>query len=163
MSNYIIRSATLNDLPAICAALAWAIDWRAPQPTPPEERIAQTGHAYLLAEWGRSGDMAVVAEVEGHPVGAVWYRLWTDAMHSYGYIDATVPELGIGVDPQWRGRGIGEALLRALLAHAQQQGVATISLSVECDNPAMQLYEKLGFERYEQVDNAWTMLWQFAS
>lgn len=158
MSTHIIRAATPNDPPAISAALAWAIDWRAPQPAPPEERIAQTGHAYLLAEWGRSGDAAVVAEVAGHPVGAAWVRLWSDVTHSYGYIDASIPELGIGVAPQWRGRGIGEALLRALLAQAQEQGVAAISLSVESDNPAMQLYEKLGFERYEQVNNAWTML-----
>lgn len=162
MSDHIIRTATLNDLPAICAALAWAIDWRVPQPAPPEERIAQTGHAYLLTEWGRSGDVAVVAEAGGYAIGAAWYRFWSDATHSYGYIDASIPELGIGVDPQWQRRGIGEALLRALLSAAQEQGVHSISLSVEYDNPAIHLYQKLGFERHEQVGNAWTMLRRFA-
>ena len=33
------------------------------------------GIAPYLAGWGRAGDSAVVAEVEGEPVGAAWFRL----------------------------------------------------------------------------------------
>ena len=77
-------------------------------------------------------------------------------MHSYGYVDASTPELGLGVDPRFCRRGIGASLLVSLLARAEEQGVRSLSLSVERDNPAVLLYGKLGFERYADVANAWT-------
>jgi len=154
-----VRCATCADLPAIRAALAWALEWRAPVPSQdPEAVVEQTGHAYLLEEWGGAGDTAAVAEIEGRAVGAAWYRLWTDAMHSYGYVDASTPELGLGVDPRFRRRGIGTSLLASLLARAEEQGVRSLSLSVERDNPAVLLYRKLGFERHADVANAWAMV-----
>ena len=41
---------------------------------------------------------------------------------------------------------------------AKAQGFATLSLSVNPDNPAMQLYERLGFEKVALVEGSWTML-----
>lgn len=155
-SRHRARLATPAEFPALLAALAWAIDWRLPMPAANEaQRIAETGHAYLLAGWGRAGDLAVVAEPAA---GAAWLRLWTEAVHSYGYIDAATPELGIGVDPRFRGLGVGAALLGALIAEAELRGVRVISLSVEADNPALRLYERFGFIRYARVGNAWTMV-----
>ena len=156
VNGHRVRLATPADFPALLAALAWAIDWRLPTPAAnAAQRIAETGHAYLLAGWGRAGDLAVVA---GPAAGAAWLRLWTEAEHSYGYIDAAMPELGIGVDPGFRGRGIGAALLMALFEQAERQGIRAISLSVEADNPAFRLYERFGFTRYAQAGNAWTMI-----
>ena len=43
-----------------------------------------------------------------------------------------------------RGRGLGETLLRQLLADAAQRG-AEVRLSVRRENPARRLYERLGF------------------
>jgi GNAT-family acetyltransferase (TIGR03103 family) len=52
------------------------------------------------------------------------------------------------VDPQSRRPGVGESLVRALLARAEAAGSAYLDLSVLHDNaPAIALYEKLGFER----------------
>ena len=156
--RYVVRLATSVDLDAIRAALACAIDWREPSVTAtPEKRIEETGHAYLLAQWGRKGDTAVVAESTAGPVGAAWYRYWTEAVHSYGYIDPVTPELGIGVDPRFRGQGVGSSLLSCLLETAVSQGVRAISLSVECDNPALHLYERFSFVRYNRIGNAWIM------
>lgn len=158
-SRHRVRLATPADFPALQAALAWAIDWRAPvTAATPEQRVAETGHAYLLADWGRAGDIAFVAESAAGAAGAVWIRQWTDAEHSYGYIDAATPELGIGVDPRFRGMGIGAALLAALFEQAERRGIPTISLSVEEDNPALRLYERVGFRRYARAGNAWTMM-----
>lgn len=50
----------------------------------------------------------------------------------------------ISLLPEWRGRGLGTALLRALQKHAVHRNY-TVSLSVRKDNPARQLYRKLGF------------------
>lgn len=105
-----VRPALPADMPILCSALAWAILWRASDPIPdPAAVIAGTGHAYLLADWGRSGDAAVVAEAAAGPVGAAWYRYWRADHHSYGYLDAACPELGIGVDPRYRSRPAAHA------------------------------------------------------
>jgi len=51
-----------------------------------------------------------------------------------------VPELSIGVLDQWRGRGVGRALMRAQVRQARIRGLHTLSLSVERANPAVSLY-----------------------
>jgi ribosomal protein S18 acetylase RimI-like enzyme len=56
------------------------------------------------------------------------------------------------VDAGWRGRGVGRALLEALLAGAQARGYATVRLGTLDDmTVAQSLYRSLGFapiERY---------------
>ena len=66
----------------------------------------------------------------------------------------------IGVDPRWQRRGIGGALLRALLDRADSVGAA-VFLEVRTDNTAaIELYLAHGFERiglrrrYYQPSNA---------
>jgi ribosomal protein S18 acetylase RimI-like enzyme len=61
------------------------------------------------------------------------------------------------VAEEMRGRGVGTALLEALIDKARQDGVPALSLSVEADNAALRLYERLGFTRVACVDDAWTM------
>lgn len=157
--DFRVRLATVDDLGALRSALAWAIDWRSPEPaSDPEDVIEKTGHAYLLEAWGRAGDAAVVAETAQGPVGAAWRRYWRDDHHSYGYVDSDCPELGIGVDPRLRGSGIGTALLAALIDQATGLGIGRLSLSVEGDNPALRLYERFGFVRHIAVDSSWTMI-----
>ncbi|MDR6980770.1 putative acetyltransferase [Streptomyces sp. 3330] len=49
-------------------------------------------------------------------------------------------------DPAFRGRGIASALIGAALAHAAENGVGTVRLSVwEWRTGAIALYERLGF------------------
>ena len=97
-----------------------------------------------VAGWGRTGDVGVIAERAGMPVGAAWVRLWSEGDHGYGYVADEVPELAIAVTPENRGQGIGTALLKQLLQMAQGRFPA-ISLSTQSDNPARRLYERLGF------------------
>jgi ribosomal protein S18 acetylase RimI-like enzyme len=47
-----------------------------------------------------------------------------------------------------RGRGIGGALLRRLIAESEQTA-ADLTLHVEADNPAVRLYRRHGFEHRE--------------
>ena len=59
------------------------------------------------------------------------------------------------VHPQFRGRGFGKALLRECLARAEQQGGTGILLEVNTPNPAMALYEALGFEIWNVYEGAY--------
>jgi ribosomal protein S18 acetylase RimI-like enzyme len=157
-----IRLARIDDLPFLRQMLFEAFFWRADRPRPEYSDFANTNPEFmkLLADWGRPGDTGVIAEAGGQPAGAAWYRRWTDDLHSYGYVNAGTPELGIGVRSDYRGQGIGRALLRALLAEATRQGVSYLSLSVEVDNYARRLYESEGFVKIGQVGGAWTMVRQ---
>jgi ribosomal protein S18 acetylase RimI-like enzyme len=73
-------------------------------------------------------------------------------------VDATTPELAMGVVRAWRGRGIGSRLLDALIVTAREQGLAAVSLSVEPDNYARRLYERAGFQPVDEASGSLTML-----
>ena len=53
---------------------------------------------------------------------------------------------------------MGTALLQALLKQADKQGIQRVSLSVEPDNYARKIYEKIGFKKVGVFDGSWTMV-----
>jgi len=134
--------------------------WRPGAPRPPiEEALAEHRLARYLSGWGRLGDRAVVAvDPSGAPVGAAWYRLFPPDAPGYGFVDQAIPVLTVAVATSRRGRGVGTELMRALIRAARHDGFAALSLSVEPDNPAARLYERLGFERVGRFEGAHTML-----
>jgi ribosomal protein S18 acetylase RimI-like enzyme len=115
--------------------------------------------ALYVKAWGRPGDTAVIAIDSGFPVGAAWYRLFPRDRPGYGFVDERTPELAIAVVPNARGKGVGSALLGALLDRARAEGYGAISLSVDRNNAgAIELYERHGFERVGEDDDSVTML-----
>ena len=86
-------------------------------------------------------DRAVVGTVDGAVVGACWVRT-TD---EYGHIDDETPSFSISLYKPYRGRGMGTAMMRAMLDELRDAGYARASLSVQKENPALRLYERLGF------------------
>jgi ribosomal protein S18 acetylase RimI-like enzyme len=53
----------------------------------------------------------------------------------------------IAVHPDFRGQGIGRALLDAVEQHAREHGCCKVTLEVRSDNePAMAAYRRAGFE-----------------
>jgi GNAT superfamily N-acetyltransferase len=95
--------------------------------------------------WGRPGDTAVVGLEGATPVGAAWFRFYRADEPGFGFVDEHTPELSIAVVPSRRHHGYGSQLLDALLDKARQAGHPAISLSVDRNNPAIALYEKVGF------------------
>jgi ribosomal protein S18 acetylase RimI-like enzyme len=112
--------------------------------------------AKLLSGWGRPGDWAAIAEDDHGRIGAAWFRLWTTDRHSYGFVDADTPELGLAVSKDHRRRGVGRALLGALIDHARADGYPALSLSVDPANPSRGLYESVGFLRVGAAGTSWT-------
>lgn len=154
-----IREATTLDLPFLEEMLYEAFFWsgESERPTMAEMRARPEFHS-LLAAWGRIGDVALLAHSAGATVGAGWFRLWTPAAHSYGFVDHETPELGLAVAPLFRAQGIGRQLLRSLIERAGQHAYPALSLSVAPGNPARRLYESEGFRKVGEAGTSWTML-----
>lgn len=87
-------------------------------------------------------DRAIVAEASGEVVGACWVRT-TD---EYGHIDDETPSFSISLYPRFRRQGIGTAMMGSLLDELHDAGYVRVSLSVQKENPALHLYERLGFQ-----------------
>lgn len=113
--------------------------------------------AHYVAGWPQPSDCGVIAE-DQRPIGAAWFRFLPANDPGYGFVDAETPEVSIGVMLPRRGQGIGSLLFNALLARAREAGLATLSLSVESDNHARGLYERVGFRTVGAVGNSLTML-----
>ena len=98
--------------------------------------------------WGRQGDLGVVAESEsvGYPISCAWVRLFSREEAGADYVGEDIPELAIGTIPTARGLGVGTRILQALLSLCKAR-YSGVSLSVRIDNPAIRLYERLGFRR----------------
>lgn len=89
----------------------------------------------------RPDDRAVVAEADGEVAGACWVRTTDEC----GHIDDDTPSFSISLYKGYRGRGLGTAMMGALLDELRDAGYARASLSVQKENQALRLYERLGF------------------
>jgi ribosomal protein S18 acetylase RimI-like enzyme len=79
-----------------------------------------------------------VIQLEGESVGRLYVSRWPEEMRI----------VDIALLPPWRGRGIGGALLRALQDEARE-AAKPLTIHVERNNPALRLYERLGFAERE--------------
>ncbi|WP_235622433.1 GNAT family N-acetyltransferase [Nostoc sp. PCC 7524] len=100
-----------------------------------------------MKDWGLQDDMGVAATLvsSNQSVGAAWLRLLTRENPGYGYVHNRTPELAIALLPEYRSQGIGNQLLTHLIAAAKVVYPA-ISLSIRKSNPALRLYQRLGWE-----------------
>ena len=121
------------------------------------EIMAEPALAHYVAGWPVEGDVGFVAEGE-RPVGAAWWRFFSQSDPGYGFVDDRTPEVSIGLVADARRRGIGTALLEALIEEAIGRALPALSLSVEPDNPAMALYQRLGFVAVGRVGGSVTMM-----
>jgi GNAT superfamily N-acetyltransferase len=153
-----IRPATVEDTGFLEAMLFEAFFWDVAVERPAFATFRQHPEFMkLISGWGRRGDRGVIAEQSGRPIGAAWFRLWTPESHSYGFIDATTPELGMAVVRMHRRQGIGRTMLEALIAMARADEFPALSLSVNPFNPARLLYESLGFQKVGESGTSWTL------
>ncbi len=149
----VVRRGTAQDVRFLRDMLHHAYYWK--------ERMPDEGpgpvQLYVKA-WGRPGDAAMIALVDGFPAGAAWFRRFRASSPGYGFVDEQTPELAIAVVPNARGKGVGSALLEALLERARSEGYPSLSLSVDRLNKgAIALYEQHGFQRVGETDDSLTL------
>ncbi len=161
LAGVIIRDAEALDLRSLSVVLAYAADWNGTTPTSPGEAMLRPDLQKYLGDWPWPTDLGVIASIDRRDVGAAWARRLTSADPGYGWVADDIPKLTIGVDPAVRGRGIGHALLDALILRVRAVAPA-LSLSVEDGNSsARALYENAGFVAVGRVGDSDTMLLTF--
>ncbi len=152
MESLKVRQATSEDEPFLWLMLYYAA-YLEEQGLGPSASRAMPALAKYVAGWGRPGDLGFVAvdSTRDEPVGAAWLREFTAADPGRGVIDPSIPELAVAVLPSHTGRGIGGLILEKLLTAAGQQ-YSAVALKVRQSNPAVRLYEKLGFRKVPGSD-----------
>lgn len=158
MKNVRCRPAGPEDFTFLATMLGEAAVWRPEKPTPTGDQVlADPRYAMYLAGWPRPGDYGLVAE-QDVPVGAAWYRTFTEASHGHGFVSEDVPELAIAVIEPRRREGIGRRLLIDLINASIDQGYPALSLTVVEANPARNLYESVGFSPVQKHGLSLTMV-----
>ena len=154
----VIRTGGARDVRFLRDMLHHAYYWRERSPG-----VGPGPVALYVKGWGRPGDTAVIGLVDGFPVGAAWYRLFRASQPGFGFVDERTPELAVAVVPNARGKGVGGALLDALLERARAAGHAALSLCVDRENTgAIRVYEQHGFERVSENADSVTMVCRLA-
>jgi ribosomal protein S18 acetylase RimI-like enzyme len=135
----ILRPSGDEDRAFLCLVYA-STRWEELEPVPwtagQKEAFLRQQFEAQDADYRRNYDSASfdVIEVEGVPAGRL-------------YVDRGADEIrivDISLLPRFRGSGIGTRLLRDLLDEAAGSG-KRLSIHVEKHNPALRLYERLGF------------------
>ena len=144
-----LRRATLDDLDAIMELETSTFGSDAWSRGSMRAELGSRHGYYLVAEavGGAGGERQGEPQGEGepqHPDAAIAGYAGLLAPLGSGQADIQT----IAVAPTARRRGLGRALMRALLAEAGARKAAEVFLEVRADNPnAQQLYASLGFER----------------
>jgi ribosomal protein S18 acetylase RimI-like enzyme len=135
-----VRAMTEADLRALIA-----IDTRV------TGRDRSTYFAQRLDEALHESDVRVslVAEVDGGPVGFIMARV---DLGEFGMLEPTAVMDTIGVDPDYRERGIGRALLSQLLINLQTLRVESIRTELDWrDRELLAFLNRCGFHPSQQL------------
>lgn len=139
-----VRPAVPDDAPAVSAAVAELL--RELGATPPEPAAMEAAAGALLADASAGAVLVAVAGEDQRVVG-VLAASWQLALHvpgPYGLIQ------DLWVDAAWRDRGVGAALVAALLDAATARGIGRVEVGVPRDGfPGLaatrRFYERCGF------------------
>lgn len=153
MPEFVIREAAAADAPVIVRFLRSMVqdiasmgghavstreeDWKRLTAGTREE-VQQAEHLYLLAD---------PEGAQKTPIGLAWARV-------AGLAPVFEPKRvlhiqALYVQGAYRQRGVGRALLEALLAWGRSEGCVEAELNAVVGNPARALYEELGFSVFQ--------------
>jgi ribosomal protein S18 acetylase RimI-like enzyme len=125
----------------------------APVPWSADEKAAflkmqfDAQHRHYQEHYPRARFDLILAADE--PIGRLYVDHWPNEVRL----------IDIALVPAWRNRGIGGRLLRDLMAEAAAAG-KPLTIHVERFNPALRLYERLGFRKIEDKEVYHLMEWR---
>ena len=123
--NYSIREMRKEEYSLLGDFLYEAIYIPDGTAAPPKSVIACPELQVYIADFGNSKhDKALIAEVDGNIVGAIWARI----MNDYGHIDDETPSLAISLYKEYRGQGIGTDMMKEMLSLLKTHGYERVSL-----------------------------------
>lgn len=153
--NYTIREMKATEYPLLNDFLYEAIFIPDGVEPPPKSIINSPELQVYVSDFGtQEHDHALLAEVNGKIVGAVWVRI----MNDYGHIDDTTPSFAISLYKEYRGQGIGTDMMQKMLTTLKNAGYKQASLSVQKANYAANMYLKLGFETVSENEEEYIMV-----
>lgn len=123
-----LREGGVQDLPSVGRIMQAAFDpaygeaWTQPQ---------------CMGMMALSGVWLLVASIGGRDCGFAMARAMLDEAEL----------LLLATSPGVRGRGVGGALLRAVIAESRNRGATKLHLEVRAGNGAIRLYHREGFEK----------------
>lgn len=122
---------------------------------PPRSIITSPDLQIYVEHFGeQKDDFGLVAETDGKVVGAVWVRIMDD----YGHIDDQIPSFAISLFKEYRGLGIGTALMRSMITLLKDRGYKRASLAVQKENYAVNMYRQAGFLVVEERGEEFIMV-----
>lgn len=131
VAQFAVRQASADDAPGMAELFAAVAAERDGIATEPPVDIGQR-----TVQFAASVASSVIAVADGQVIGTLHVEA---SRHGFG-------EIGMLVDRDWRGRGVGSALIQAGIGLARQQGLHKLSLEVFAGNTAaIALYRKCGF------------------
>ena len=145
--NYTIREIEKSEIPLLSEFIYESI-FTPDGVAPPEKSVVNHPSIQVYVEdFGtRDDDFCLVAECGGAVIGAAWVRI----MNDFGHVDDETPSLAMALFKQYRGFGIGTALLCELLTKLKAKGYKKTSLSVQKENYAVSMYRNLGYVVFDE-------------
>lgn len=122
-------------------------DWSAEQKAAFLDQQFEAQHRHYQKHYPEASFDLVLED--GEPIGRLYVSRW----------EREIRLVDVALVPAARGRGLGSALLRDLLAEGERTGKA-VSIHVERFNPALRLYRRLGFRQIEEKGPYFLMEWR---
>lgn len=153
--DYIIRKMEAFEYPFLKDFLYEAIFQRDETNLLPKTIINEPSLKVYIEDFGKKkDDYCLCAEVDKKIVGAVWVR----NINGYGNIDNITPEFAISINKDYRGYGLGTAMMKKMLWYLKNAGYSKTSLSVQKDNYALKMYLYVGFEIIDENTEEYIMV-----
>lgn len=152
--TYEIREIRPEEYPLLDDFLYEAIYIPENMEAPPRDIINQSELQIYVADFGKKDDHALLAIQDEKVVGAVWSRIMKD----YGHVDDQTPSLAIALFKEYRGNGIGTALMRQMLLLLRDKDYEKVSLSVQKANYAVKMYSAVGFRVLDEREEEYIMV-----
>jgi RimJ/RimL family protein N-acetyltransferase len=143
----VIRQIQLQDVEGFHACLdsvARERKYLAQVEAPPLDKVRE-----FVTQSVADNSAQYVAVLQGRVIG------WCDVFPHWAYAIKHVGTLGMGIQAEYRGQGLGRALLLQTLEHALKNGLLRVTLEAREDNVrAIRLYESVGFKHEGQAQCA---------